>query len=118
MTNAQSQPIVERLRQIHASILGNKGIEQSAWLEAADEIAGLREANHHYRDNAALDEKQIASLSAKVDELEARLKPLEAAALAFIAKVDRGEARSRESYDAFKAALAIHSQHGGGEVER
>lgn len=32
---------------------------------------------------------------------------LEKAALDFIAKVDRGEARSKRSYDAFKAALSI-----------
>jgi hypothetical protein len=32
---------------------------------------------------------------------------LEAAALEFIAKCDRGEARSKRSYAAFKAALAI-----------
>jgi hypothetical protein len=38
-----------------------------------------------------------------------REKKLEAAALDFIAKVDRGEARSKESYAAFKDALRAQS---------
>ena len=55
-------------------------------------------------------EKAMHAAERKVDALrmqrfKAREQALEAAALAFIAKVERGEVRSRSSYAAFKAAL-------------
>lgn len=79
MTSSQRPPvtegwiddIVERLRD-HS--LFNKAERCAMFDEAADEIAGLREANHHYRDCAARDEKSIAALKARVDELTAALQ--------------------------------------------
>ena len=58
-----------------------------------------------------LEAERLARLLAKS---KAREQALEAAALAFIAKVERGEVRSRRSYAAFRAALDGARQVNGG----
>ena len=58
-----------------------------------------------------LEAERLARLLA---EGKAREQALEAAALAFIAKVERGEVRSRSSYAAFKAALGEGRQDDDG----
>lgn len=42
--------------------------------EAADEIASLREANHHYRDSALQDEQRIKLLEGQVEQLTTTLR--------------------------------------------
>jgi hypothetical protein len=51
------------------------------------------------------DAEQIERLNARIIELMRERDALRKAAQDFVDKVDRGEARSRQSYDAFKAAL-------------
>jgi hypothetical protein len=60
-----------------------------------------------------LEAERLARLLA---ESKARELALEAAALAFIAKVERGEVRSRSSYAAFKAALDEGRQDDDGDA--
>lgn len=50
-----------------------------ALIWAADEIANLREANHHCRDSAARDEKQIATLTTSLAAASARIGEMEKA---------------------------------------
>jgi Lar family restriction alleviation protein len=52
-----------------------------------------------------------ASIPNEPQEVGMREAALEAAARDFIAKVDRGEARSKNSYAAFKSALALSRPH-------
>lgn len=51
-------------------------------------------------------------LKDEIASLRAQLAAFKAAAIDFIAKVDRGEARSRRSYAAFKAALSLSDEKG------
>jgi hypothetical protein len=67
---------------------------------AIEEISGLREANHHYRDSAARDEKEIASLRDRLASARKALEP-------FAAKFDAVDALYRKrggNPDVFKDA--------------
>ena len=71
-----------------------------AQMEGETEILLVCESALHY-------ESKVADLESKLASERERLAALEAAARDFIAKVDRGEAQSKRSYAAFKAALAL-----------
>jgi hypothetical protein len=70
--------IVERLRSPDYGWSGDAlAVDCSVAEEAADEIVGLREANHHYRDGAAHAEKLIATLKARAEQAERAVDVLE-----------------------------------------
>lgn len=74
-------------------------------------VCGVEQPNDSAYYNGLIEENE--RLRALPQEVGMRETALEAAALDFIAKVDRGEARSKHSYAAFKAALALPRPQSG-----
>jgi predicted DNA-binding transcriptional regulator YafY len=116
--NWEGRKSIRRVRPISVRFGKSEWHPKPQWLMLALDLDKGQEREFAMNDMEFIDEfpSGVLPLAAQphhdCSAATERETALEAAALDFIAKVDRGEARSKHSYAAFKAALALTRPHG------